>query len=195
MMMERHAMSDYRAQRPATQAPVVEVRATFPSDAAVRDAVSRLTAAGFGRERMILPDPDAANGAASPDATRENPKTETDERQLRTLHSSTAAAAAAMAGAAAVVATGGAAAAAVAAAAGAGLVAGGGMFAATNTYDALEGENRDHAAAAGALTLAVSTTGPDEQTMAETAMRRAGADHVVSVPRDGAFIVGRTAAL
>jgi hypothetical protein len=172
----------------------VEVRATFLSDAAVRDAVSRLTDAGFGRERMILPDPDAANGPASPNATRENAKTETDQRQMRTLHSSTAAAAAAMAGAAAVVATGGAAAVAVAAAAGAGLAAGGAMIAATNTYDALEGESRDNAAAAGALTLTVSTTGPDERALAETAMRCAGADQVVSSPRDGAFIVGHAGA-
>ena len=188
-------MSDNRTQRPAAQTPVVEVRATFPSDAALRDAVSRLTDAGFSRERMILPDPDAANGSASPDATRENPKTETDQRQLRTLHSSTAAAAAAMAGAAVVVATGGAAAIAVAAAAGAGLAVGGGMIAVTNANDALEGASRDNApAAAGALSLAVSTTGPDERTLAETAMRRAGADQVVSSPRDGAFIVGQAGA-
>jgi hypothetical protein len=193
-MAERQIMSDYRAQPPAAPQPVVEVRATFPSDAAVRDAVSRLTDAGFARERMILPDPDAANGLASPGATRENPKTEDDERQLRTLHSSTAAAAAAMAGAAAVVATGGAAAAAIAAAAGAGLAAGGGMIAATNTHDALQGASRDNAAAAGALTLAVSTIGPGEQALAEAAMRRAGADQVISAPRDGAFIVGRAGA-
>jgi hypothetical protein len=188
---ERKIMSDIQTQRPAIEAKVVEVRATFPSDTAVRDAVSRLTDAGFSRERIILPDPSAPNGTASPDATRENAKTETDQRQMRTLHSSTAAAAAAMAGAAAVVATGGASVAAVAAAAGAGLAAGGGMFAATNTYDALEGESRDNAAAAGTLTLAVSTTGPDERALAETAMRRAGADQVVASPRDDAFIVGR----
>ena len=116
-------------RRPVTRHQAVEqLRGVFPSDATLRAAISHLTHAGFDRDRMMLPNPAATiAGVAGADASRESPKTESEERQLRTLHSSTAAAAAAMVGAGVVIATGGAAAAAVAAAAGAGLAAGGGM--------------------------------------------------------------------
>ncbi len=168
---------------------VEEVRGVFPHDAALSDAVGRLTDAGFDRARMVLPQP-APHTAATVAAT-ENPKPEDDTRQLRTLHSSMAASAAAMAGAAAVVATGGAALAAVAAAAGAGVVAGGGMFAAANASDNLQSEARDEAASQGHLSLVVGVSNPGEKALAERAMRDAGATEITSQRRGEATISGR----
>ncbi len=161
---------------------VMEVRGTFPSDAALQDAVTRLTDAGFDRANLVVPGP----GIADADTV----KPEDDRRQLRTVHSSTAAAAGAMAGAAAVVATGGAALAAVAAAAGAGVMAGGGMFAATNASDALQADARDAAAVQGGLHLVVAVADAAQESLVESAMRQAGATDVHSGVRKHATLSG-----
>ncbi len=169
---------------------VDEVVGQFPSDAALHEAMDRLSAAGFGRNRLgtpKLPDEPGLPTAAHTDAA----KTEDDTRQLRTLRSSTAAAAAAMAGAAAVVATGGAAAAAIAVAAGAGLAAGGGMVAANNAADAVTSTQREAARGAGSLRLIVALSTASEQAVVEQAMRDAGAISVSVERRASAGFAGR----
>ncbi len=180
---------------PAIEATIDQVEGHFPSDAALQEAVGRLTRLGFDRATLSLPaaDPRAtrATGAAgaaghiddTPEAGAANPNLEDDQRQARTLGSSTAAAAAAMLGAGVVVATGGAALAAVAAAAGGAAVAGGGVFAATSAADTADHDGREAAAAAGELRLAVTVRGADELARAEVAMREAGASRVATVHR------------
>jgi hypothetical protein len=168
---------------------VEEVQGTFPSSDALQNAVDRLTKAGFDRARLVVPsaEPIASGNVSETD----NPKPDDDERQLRTLHSSTAAAAAALAGAAAVVATGGAAALAVAAAAGAGALAGGGMIAANNASDAVRTEAHEQAATRGQLHLVVAITDESEKTLAEGAMRAAGATGITARRRPQAAITGQ----
>ena len=102
-------MADVTNSGPSLPDSLVEVRGRFASDAALQDAIGRLTLLGFDRSALSVPAaaPDAAH--ATPEAGAGAPNTEADERQLRTLGSSAAGVAAAMAGAAAVVATGGAA--------------------------------------------------------------------------------------
>jgi len=155
---------------------VEEAVGVFPDDASLQNAVSRLTAAGFGRSRLLTPALDTPGTASA--VLTEAAKTEEDTRQLRTLRSSTTAAAAAMAGAATVVATGGAAAAAIAVAAGAGLVAGGGVFAANNAADVVTASNREAQAASGSLRLIVALSDDTERSVVEHAMRDAGASTV-----------------
>jgi hypothetical protein len=168
---------------------VEEVHATFPSSDALQNAVDRLTNAGFDRARLVVPSSErVASGNLS---ETENPKPNDDERQLRTLHSSTAATAAALAGAAAVVATGGAAVLAVAAAAGAGALAGGGMIVANNASDAVRTDAHDEAAARGQLQLVVAITDASEKTLAEGAMRAAGATEITARHRPQAAITGQ----
>ena len=171
---------------------VEEVCGIFPHDAALSDAVSRLTNAGFDRARMVLPLPTRRTDAGPPVAATENPKPEDDTRQLRTLHSSMAASAAAMAGAAAAVATGGAALAAVAAAAATGAAAGGAMFAATNASNNLQSAARDQAAVQGQLRLVVAVSDLAEKTSVEQAMRDAGATEITTKRRKEAAIAGQS---
>jgi hypothetical protein len=160
-----------------------QVEGHFPGDAALQDAVGRLTRLGFDRAALSLPVPRADADGATPEGGATNPNMEDDQRQARTLGSSTAAAAAAMLGAGVVVATGGAALAAVAAAAGGAALAGGGVFAATNANDVADHTGREAAAASGELVLAVTTHGPEESTRAQAAMREAGATRVNTVRR------------
>ena len=179
-------------QIPIANEVVEEVEGSFPSDSTLRDAVSRLTDAGFDRSRLIQPDPARVPGAATPNQQNAPAETEEDERQHRTLRSSTAAAAAAMAGAAAVVATGGTAVAAVAAAAGAGLLTGGGVIAGMKAEEAGDTAVRNAAASTGHLRLVVSVQDAREKSIAEHAMRGAGAAEVRIGRRAGAGMTGRT---
>jgi hypothetical protein len=167
---------DNQEQAPTLNESIQEVQGIFPSDAALQDAVGRLTRAGFDRAAISLP---AAN---PPAAEAENPVTEDDTRQARTLGSSMAATAGAMVGAGVVVATGGAAVAAVAAAAGLGLVAGGAAHTAAPT---VQDDARDAAAAAGELVLSATAHDPDAVLKATAAMQAAGATRVATVSRTG----------
>jgi hypothetical protein len=162
---------------------ITEVVGRFSSDAALQDAIGRLTRVGFDRAALSLPLAHPQPHEATPNAGAANPNTEDDQRQARTLGSSTAAAAGAMLGAAAVVATGGAALAAVAAAAGGAVVAGGGVFAATNAADATDHEGREEAAAIGDLRLAVGAKDEAQVDKAEIALREAGALQIDLVRR------------
>jgi hypothetical protein len=166
-----------------------EVQAIFPTDAALQDAVGRLTRSGFDRAALSLPAASPDGATATPEQGAANPDTEDDSRQLRTLGSSTAATVGAAIGAGLTVATGGAALPAVAAAAALGLVAGGGVFAASSAVSGAEHDRREDAGHAGALVLAVNLRDAAEAPKAEAAMREAGATRVERVRRQGAGIV------
>jgi len=176
-------MADVTNSGPSLPDSLVEVRGRFASDAALQDAIGRLTLLGFDRSALSVPAaaPDAAH--ATPEAGAGAPNTEADERQLRTLGSSAAGVAAAMAGAAAVVATGGAAVLAVAAAAGAGLASGGAAYAAIGGADVTDHAGREAAASRGDLVLAVRIAAPAQRAAAEDAMRAAGARNIETINR------------
>ena len=161
---------------------VEEVRGFFTSDAALQDAVSRLTMAGFDRADISLPMP-VPPGEATPDQGAEDPHTEDDDRQMRTLHASLAGSAAALLAAGVVVGTGGAAAPALAAAAAAGLAAGGIAHTVSRGADEIQHEQREAAAAHGDLVLAVRVTDSAKRSEAEAVIRAAGATRVQSVVR------------
>jgi hypothetical protein len=173
---------------PAINDVIAEVQGIFPSDAALQDAIGRLTRIGFDRASLSLPAASPAPGAATPEAGAADPNTQDDERQLRTLESSTAAVVGAAIGAGLTVASGGAALHAYAAAAGLGLVSGGGVFAARTAANEAQDEARDDAAAAGELVLAVHLRHAADAAKAEAAMQEAGAMRVAYVEREGAGI-------
>jgi hypothetical protein len=180
--------SDLPKPGPVILDTIEEVQGIFPSEAALQDAVGRLTRLGFDRAALSLPaaSPDPAH--ATPNEGAEDPDTEDDARQLRTLGSSTAAAVGAAVGAGLTVATGGAALPAFAAAAGLGLAAGGGVFAASTAAADAQHDARSAAAHAGQLVLAVNLRHGGEAAKAEAAMRDSGATQVQSVQRRGAAI-------
>jgi hypothetical protein len=176
------ARSDTATPGPPIAAAVQEVRGFFASDAALQDAIGRLTLAGFDRAELSLPAAVPA-GEATPEQGAGDPHTEPDDRQMRTLHASMAGAGAALLAAGVVAGTGGAAAPAVAAAAAAGLAAGGIAHMASRGADAVQHQEREAAAAHGDLVLAARVTDNIKRGEAETAMRAAGAIRVVSVVR------------
>jgi hypothetical protein len=173
---------------PAINNTIAEVQGSFPSDAALQDAIGRLTRLGFDRAALSLPTASPAPGAATPEAGAADPNTEDDARQLRTLESSTAAAVGAAIGAGLTVASGGAALPAFAAAAGLGLASGGGVFAARTAANEIQDDARNDAAAAGQLVLAVHLRDTADAAKAEAAMQEAGATRVAYVEREGAGI-------
>lgn len=180
-------MSDSET-RTATPEPtiadtVTELRGFFASDAALQDAISRLTMAGFDRAAISLPAP-VPLAEATPEHGAEDPNTEDDSRQMRALHASLAGSAAALLAAGVIVGTGGAAAPAVAAAVAAGAAAGGIAHTASRGAEEEQHEQREAAAARGDLVLAVRLTDRLQQLDAEAAMREAGATRIVLVRRD-----------
>jgi hypothetical protein len=180
--------SDLPKPGPVITDTIEEVQGIFPTDAALQDAIGRLTRLGFDRAALSLPAASPSAATATPNQGAENPDTEDDSRQLRTLGSSTAAAVGAAIGAGLTVATGGAALPAFAAAAGLGLVAGGGVFAASTAASDAQHDQRAAAARHGELVLAVNLRDAAEAGKAEAAMRDAGATRVASVRREGAGI-------
>jgi hypothetical protein len=174
---------------PSINDTIQEVQGVFPNDAALQDAIGRLTLLGFDRAALSLPAAKPAYEDATPSYGAENPTTEDDMRQARTLQSSMAAAAGAMIGAGVTVATGGAAALAAAAALGLGAAAGGVTAAANMVVDSSQAQDRDEAAAQGALVL--SATAHDEESVqkARQGMHEAGALRVETVKRTAGAIV------
>ncbi|MBV8573803.1 MAG: hypothetical protein JOZ58_02020 [Acetobacteraceae bacterium] len=164
---------------------VQEVQGVFPSDSALQDAISRLGTAGFDRADISVLDATADQSQATPEEGAQNPNTEEDERQARTLHTSLAASVGVMAGAGAVVASGGALAPAVAAAAAGGLGLGGAMQGVASAAKESEHQTREEAAAKGELVLSVRLKSADLREAAEEAMRSAGATRVQGVVRAG----------
>jgi len=168
---------------PPLAGTVQEVRGIFPNDAALQDAIGRLARAGFDRAEISLPVRAVPPGAATPEQGAENPNTEDDDRQMRTLHASMAGSAAALLAAGAVIGTGGAAAPAVAAAVAAGLAAGGAAHAVSREADSAQHERREMAAMQGELVLAARVTTDAKRRAAEAAMQQAGASRIEPVLR------------
>jgi hypothetical protein len=168
---------------------VEEVQAVFPSDSSLQDAIARLGMAGFDRSDISIP---GTQSATTPEQGADNPNTEEDTRQERTLHTSLAGSAGAMAAAGAVVATGGAALPAVAAAAAGGVGLGAAAHGLSNAAKSAEHSEREAAAQSGELVLSVRLRQPDEQAKAEQAMRDAGATKVQAVVRSGVSSAGWT---
>jgi hypothetical protein len=175
-------MSDTARPGPALSEQVEEVQGVFPSDAALQDAIARLTRAGFDRADFSLPEAAPAPSRATPEGEAGNPNTEDDQRQTRTLGNSMAASAGAMAAAGAVIATGGAALPAVAAAVAGGVGLGAATNVATTASNKVEHDEREEAAARGELVLSVRTNAA-RRSVAEEAMRAAGSTRVEPVLR------------
>jgi len=179
-------MPDENSHSPTINNAIHEVQGIFASDAALQDAIGRLTRAGFDRAAISLPAANPAPADATPSAGAANPTTEDDMRQTRTLQSSMAATAAALVGAGVTIATGGAAAVAAVAAVGLGAAAGGGVAAAHLAVDHAQSHGRDVAAEAGELVLSAAAPSPAEVDKARAAMQAAGAIRVEAVERVGA---------
>ncbi len=173
---------------PSINDTIQEVQGIFPNDAALQEAVGRLTRAGFDRAALSLPAASPAYEDATPSYGAENPTTEDDMRQSRTLQSSMAATVGAMVGAGVTVATGGAAALAAAAALGLGAAAGGTAAAAHMAVDHAQSQHRDDAAAKGALVLSATAHDDISVQKARQGMQEAGALRVETVQRTAGAI-------
>ena len=168
---------------PVLPEAVQEVQGVFPSDAALQDAIAKLTLAGFDRADLSLPATNPAAGMATPEQGAAAPNTETDVRQMRTMGTSMAGTIGAFAAAGATIATGGAAGVAIAAAA---AVGGGSALAAAasgNAASNVQAEERNEAAASSRLVLAVHAATAEKQGEAERIMRVTGATEVATVQR------------
>ncbi len=173
---------------PALAGSVAEVQGWFPSDAALQEALSKLTLAGYDRADFSLPEDHPA--VATPTESADNPVDSIDKQQVRTLTSGMAAAGAGMA-VAGVVLTGGVALAAAAAGLGAAAIASGTGVA----VDGTQIQHRNDLGAAGHLVLAVRTDKPGQADQAEAIMRETGATHTSKVTRaDTALTAGVSAA-
>jgi hypothetical protein len=174
---------------PVLNDAISEVQGIFPTDAALQEAVAKLTLAGFDRAALSLPHASPHTAEATPEQGTAPLGTETDTRQMRTLLSSTAGASGALIAAGVTVATGGAAGVVIAAAAAGGLLAGGATSAASSAVGDAQKDGRDKSAADGTLVLAVHAPTPEAAAKAEAALHAAGATSVARVVREGADIV------
>jgi len=161
-----------------------EVWGRFPSDAALQEAIGQLTLAGFDRADLSLPATAPQDTAAStPEQGARNPDTADDGTQMRTLLTGLAGSAAAIAAAAVVIGTGGGGAPVVGAAVAAGLGAGAVTNAASRAADGAQHDDRESAAAQGALVLSVRAPTAEKRAVAEQALRQAGAADVQPISR------------
>jgi hypothetical protein len=176
---------------PSINDTIQEVQGIFPNDAALQDAIGRLSRAGFDRAALSLPAASPSYADTTPSEGAENPTTEDDMRQTRTLQSSMAATVGAMVGAGVTIATGGAAALAGAAALGLAAVAGGGVAAAHMAVDSSQSQDRDAAAARGDLVLSATAHHQEDVEKAHQAMQDSGALRVETVQRTAGVIVGK----
>ncbi len=169
---------------PAISSEINEVYGMFASDAAMQDAVARLTQAGFDRADLSLPAADNSAATATPEQGAAILTTDTDMRQVRTMGASMAGTAAAFAAAGMTIATGGVAALAI----GAAVVAGGSVAALVETAGGAVGNaqhaSRDAAAARGELVLSARTINPERVDRATSLMQAAGATKVAAVTRE-----------
>ncbi len=178
-----------QAESPTLNNTIQEVQGVFPSDAALQDAIGRLGRVGFDRAALSLPAPNPNAAEATPTQGADDPNTDDDIRQTRTMQTSMAATAAAFVGAGVVAATGGAALLAVGAAAGLGLATGGAVEGAHMAANSAYSNKRNEAAAAGELVLSATAHDPDAVMKATQAMQQAGAIRVATVKREGGSIV------
>lgn len=177
-------MSD--KQGPAIADSVQEVQGVFPSNAAMEEAIAKLTLAGFDRADFSLPVTNPAAGAATPEQGAETPLTDTDLRQARTMGTGMAGTIGAFAAAGATIATGGVAGVAIAAAAAVGVGSALAANAVGTAAKTSREDGHDEAARAGQLVLSVHTVTAEKQTDAERIMRAAGASTVAAVSRTAA---------
>jgi hypothetical protein len=165
--------------RTATKGPAIgelhEVRGAFATSEQMQAAIQRLSASGFDRADLAVPEAGAPVTRSTPESGAMPADTDEDARQARTLHTSTAAAMAALAGAGVTVATGGAAAPAVAAAVAAGAVAGGATYAVSSAANDQEQSELDLRASMGRLILSVRAPTAAKRSEAEAILRGAGA--------------------
>ena len=182
-------MSDTNAS-PELGDTVDEVQGIFPDDDSIQAAMKRLLGNGFDRAELSLPRTSPSSATATPNQGAENPTTEEDRRQIRTLGASTLGVGAAMAAAGAVIMTGGLALPAVGAAAVAGLGVGGAVEGVSGASQASEQSDRAEAAAKGELILAAHIADPEKRARAETIMRECGATRVEAVRRTDAAVAG-----
>lgn len=171
---------------PALDGDVHEIQGLFPSNATLEDGIARLTADGFDRADISIPDANPPSVDTTPEQGALNPNTETDDRQLRTLQTGLAASAGALAAAGAVIATGGAAAPAVAAAVAGGAGMGAAASGVSTAASASKISAREEAASRGELVLSVALRNASQRNKAEAAMWKAGAMRVAPVIRTAA---------
>jgi hypothetical protein len=184
------SVSTATQEGPQLETTTYEVQGVFPSDAALQKAIGELTLEGFDRADFSLPNPTPAPGDATPDQSAENPTTDVDVRQVRTMGASMGGFAGAAAAAGVTLATGGTAALAVGAAAAIGLGAGALAEAGGQTVDAIQSSNRDEKAKQGALILAVRITDNGKSDIVQKIMHDAGATRVVPVTRADQAVTG-----
>ena len=175
---------------PALKDAVHEVQGHFPTDAALQDALSALTLAGYDRADFSLPDDQVQGQAATPNESAGNPVDAIDKAQVRTMGTSMAGYAGAAAVAGATLATGGAAGLAAAAAAAVGIGSGLAANAAGQAADNAGVEARNDKAAEGRLVLAVRTTSSEEASEVTGIMQQNGATDVMPVTRSAEMLTG-----
>ncbi len=163
---------------PAIGSSVHEVRGSFSSEAALEDAIARLTSAGFDRADLSLPTAHLTPRQMTPEQGADDPNTADDKRQIRTLQTSLAGSVGAIAAAGAVIATGGAALPAVIAAAAVGIGAGGLANAASTAGSDIQSEDRAAAAERGELILSVRINDAAGEMRASAELHAAGATDV-----------------
>jgi hypothetical protein len=163
------------AQRGPAIGGLHEVRGTFSSSEQMQEAIQRLSASGFDRADLSVPEADAPATRSTPESGAMPADKEDDAQQARTLHTSTAAAVAALAGAGVTVATGGAAAPAVAVALAAGAAAGGLTYAVSSAANNQEQAELDARASMGQLILSVRAPSAAKRSEAEAILRGSGA--------------------
>ncbi len=161
---------------------VQEVQGHFPNDAAVQDALGRLTLAGYDRADFSLPEEQAAL-QAMPDSGAASPSDHIDKAQIRTMNTGMAGFAGAAAAAGVTIATGGAAALAAGAAAAVAVGAGAVTHAVNHAADNAAVNERNRRGAAGTLILAVRTRSPEAVQQVMGLLRDAGAGRVEAVTR------------
>ena len=167
---------------PALQDTVQEVQGYFPNDAALQDALGRLTLAGYDRADFSLPDEHPAT-QATPETGAENPSDDIDRAQIRTMNTGMLGFAGAAAAAGVTVATGGAAALAAAAGVAAAVGAGAATHAVNHAADQASVDDRNRRGAAGTLILAVRTRSPESVQQVTGLLRESGASRVEAVTR------------
>lgn len=158
--------------------------AVFASDNGMQDAIARLTLLGVDRADMKVSDQSAEDSASEQSGTA--PPSEIDTRQTRTLATSMAGTAGAFAAAGLTIATGGAAAVAAGAALAAGVGAAGLTAAGGTAASETAAEQRQQAAARGALRLIVQLRAAEKEGPVEAALRDAGGQDVTRLIAAGA---------
>jgi hypothetical protein len=180
---------------PALPDEVHEVQGSFPNDAALQDALGRLTLAGYDRADFSLPEDHPDGSPSTPNEGQNAATDDIDKTQLRTMGSSMAGFAGASAVAGATIATGGAAGVATLAAAAIGLGAAAAATGVGKMADQADVDERNRRGALGKLILAVRTRSGEQARQVMEVMRQSGATDARPITRtDDALTRGVSAA-